>query len=150
MKSCKIRMFLLMFASAGIVISLAYAGDLLFAEIDKSKTTDKTLSEEEIFKEDTVTPSDKIKDDALSAAIEKKSLTFNGFLNSRTSVKYKRSSILRDIDLIDTSNFLSYFQSNYQLDARLIKGIRGYVNVSADYYPTGLLQSSTQQSALQY
>ena len=80
-------------------------------------------SEDEIFGGgDTVTPSEKVKDDTLSDTMEKKSVTLTGFLNSRTSINYKRASILRDIQVIDSSNFLSYFQGNFGLDVRLLKG----------------------------
>ena len=107
--------------------------------------------EEDIFGGgDTVTPSDKVKDDTLAETMEKKSLTFTGFLNSRTSVNYKRASILRDLQVIDNSNFLSYFQGNFSLDVRLLKGIRGYVNLSADYYPAGMPKSRIVQVPLAY
>ena len=108
-------------------------------------------SEEDIFGgEDTVTPGDTIKDDSLSKEFDKKSVTFTGFLNSRTSVNYKRASILRDMQVIDSSNFLSYFQSNFGLDVRLPMSIRGYFNLSADYYPAGLPQSRIFQVPLVY
>ncbi len=108
-------------------------------------------SEDEIFGGgDTVTPGDKVKDDTLHSTMEKKSVTLTGFLNSRTSVNYKRASILRDIQVVDNSNFLSYFQSNFGLDVRLVKGIRGYFNLSADYYPAGLPQSRVFQVPLAY
>ncbi len=108
-------------------------------------------SEEDIFGGgDTVTPSDKVKDDTLSSTMEKKSITLTGFLNSRTSVNYKRASILRDIQVIDNSNFLSYFQGNFGLDVRLLKGIRGYFNLSADYYPAGLPKSRIFQVPMAY
>jgi hypothetical protein len=134
---------------------------LLYAEDKRQGTTtgdstgrdkaDKNLSEDKMFGEgETVAPSDTVKDDAISTIVDRKSVTFTGFLNSRTSVKYKRDSILRELDILDTNNFLSYFQSNFELDARLIKGVRGYVNFSADYYPAGLLKSTVQQSFLTY
>ncbi|MBP7735679.1 MAG: hypothetical protein KA369_06865 [Spirochaetes bacterium] len=117
-----------------------------------SKEQDGTKSsEDDIFGGgDTVTPSEKVKDDTLSDTMEKKSVTLTGFLNARTSVNYKRASILRDIDIIDGSNFLSYFQGNFGLDVRLLKGIRGYFNLSADYYPAGLPQSRVFQVPLAY
>ncbi|OHD62995.1 MAG: hypothetical protein A2176_09195 [Spirochaetes bacterium RBG_13_51_14] len=108
-------------------------------------------SEEEMFgDEETVTPEEKIKDDSLPEEMEKKSLTFSGFLNSRSSGSYKRGSILRQIGILDGTDFLSYFQSNFGLDARLPKGIRGYFNISADYYPAGMPVSRTYQVPLQY
>ena len=44
---------------------------------------------------ESVTPGEKIKDDSLSGEMEKTSVTFGGFLNSRTSGSYKRGSIIR-------------------------------------------------------
>jgi len=142
-------LFLLNVTGGFMIVGLWHAGSTLTAEYirpgladvniaandpdTKQPGKDPSESEEEIFKEENiVTPSEKVKDDAISTMTEKKSLTFTGFLNSRTSVNYKRSSILRDIELIDTNNFLSYIQSDFVLDARLMKAIRGYVNFSAD------------------
>ncbi len=160
--------FSALMAAAGIaMVVIQYAGGDLFAADEKpgtdsergkaasedkgSKPNEAKGAEEKMFgEESTLTPSEKVKDDTVSKEIDKKSVTFTGFLNSRTSVKYKRPTILRDLGLIDSGNFLSYFQSNFELDARLVKGIRGYANVSADYYPMGLATSSTQLSYLTY
>lgn len=118
---------------------------------EKKNSGETKGSEEDIFSgEETVTPSDKIKDDTLSKTMEKKSVSFTGFLNSRTSVSYKRASILRDIKIIEKSNFMSYFQSNFVLDVRLPMSIRGYFNFSADYYPAGLPQSRIFQVPVTY
>jgi hypothetical protein len=160
--------FSALMAAAGIATAaLQYAGGDLFAVDENSRSggergkeasegKDKNPdegknAEDKMFgEESTLTPSEKVKDDTVSKEIDKKSVTFTGFLNSRTSVNYKRSSILRDMGLIDDNNFLSYFQSDFELDARLMKGIRGYVNLSANYYPAGLLQTNITQSGLLY
>ncbi len=166
MKKSYFRILFVLLVVVCALSALRQWGGALFADENKQGTSEKKAetrtqpggaerggvpSEEDLFNDENVmVPSEKVEDNAIAATLEKKSLTFTGFLNSRTSVKYKRSSILRDIKLLDTSNFLSYFQSNYELDARLIKGVRGYVNVSADYYPMGLMKSSVQQNYLNY
>ena len=146
--------FLILFAGGIAALAMRYTGGALFPDdafTAADTVQDKSKSEEEMFGGDeTVTPSEKIKNDAISGTIEKKSVTFNGYLNSRTSVNVKRSSILRDIKVIDSNNFLSYFQSDFELDARLLKGIRGYFNISADYYPAGIPKSRTFQVPLAY
>ncbi|HOD14923.1 MAG: hypothetical protein KBC90_12765 [Spirochaetes bacterium] len=107
--------------------------------------------EEELFgDEETVSPEGKLKDDSISQEMEKPSLTFGGFLNSRTSGSYKRGSLLRRLGILDGSDFQSYFQGNFGLDARLPRGIRGYFNLSADYYPAGMSQPRTFQVPLAY
>jgi hypothetical protein len=117
----------------------------------KNDAAPKKEKEEDLFGgEETVTPSEKIKNDAISEEVEKKGVTLNGFLNNRTSVNYKRNSILRDTRSIDNGNFLSYFQGDFGLDARLLKGIRGYFNMSADYYPAGMPKSRTFEVPLAY
>jgi hypothetical protein len=146
--------FLILLAGGITALAMRYTGGALFPDdafTAADTVQDKNKSEEEMFGGDeTVTPSDKIKNDAISSTIEKKSVTFNGYLNSRTSVNVKRSSILRDMKVVDSNNFLSYFQSDFELDARLLKGIRGYFNISADYYPAGIPQSRTFQVPLAY
>ena len=127
---------MLLFVYGITALAMRYTGDIIFPDdtytaADAAQDTKK--SEEEMFGGgETVTPGDKIKNDDVTSDIEKKSITMNGFLNSRTGVNVKRSSILRDLKVIDSNNFLSYFQSNFGLDARLLKGIRGYFNISAD------------------
>ncbi|MCU0848622.1 MAG: hypothetical protein MUD12_12115 [Spirochaetes bacterium] len=115
------------------------------------KKGEKGGTEDEIFSEEnTVTPSEKIKDDNISGAVDKKSLSFNGFLNSRNSYLYRRGSVLRQTDVIDNNDFLSYFQGDFALDARLVRGIKGYVNFSADCYPAGLPKSQGFQVPVSY
>jgi hypothetical protein len=145
---------ILLFGCGIAALAMRYTGDIIFPDdtytaVDAAQDTKK--SEEEMFGGgETVTPSDKIKNNDITSDIEKKSITMNGFLNSRTSVNVKRSSILRDLKVIDSNNFLSYFQSNFGLDARLLKGIRGYFNISADYYPAGIPKARTFQVPLAY
>lgn len=146
--------FMLLLACGIAALAMRYTGgplypDDVYTAADTVQDTKK--SEDEMFGGgETVTPSDKIKNEGVTSDIEKKSVTFNGFLNSRTSVNVKRSSILRDLKVIDSNNFFSYFQSNFELDARLLKGIRGYFNISADYYPAGIPKTRTFQVPLAY
>ena len=153
-----LRVFLVMLA-CGIAAAAAHHAAAMLADSeylsqaarDGGSKAGQAGSEDEIFGGgETVTPSDKVKDDTLPGVMDKKSLTFTGFLNFRTSVNYKRASILRDMQVIDSSNFLSYFQGNFNLDVRLLKGIRGFFNFSADYYPEGLPQSRVFQVPLAY
>jgi hypothetical protein len=145
---------MLLLACGIAALAMRYTGgplypDDVYTAADTVQDTKK--SEDEMFGGgETVTPSDKIKNEGVTSDIEKKSVTFNGFLNSRTSVNVKRSSILRDLKVIDSNNFFSYFQSNFELDARLLKGIRGYFNISADYYPAGIPKTRTFQVPLAY
>jgi hypothetical protein len=154
----------LMIAAAGAAMALHADGGALLAEqtagaADAAKKTGNPkggssggkASEDEMFgDEETVTPEGKLKDDTISEEMEKTSLTFGGFLNSRTSGSYKRGSFLRRLGILDGSDFQSYIQGNFGLDARLPKGIRGYFNLSADYYPAGLSQPRTFQVPLAY
>ncbi|TFH43624.1 MAG: hypothetical protein E4G96_00720 [Chrysiogenales bacterium] len=113
--------------------------------------TGKTPSYESMFGDDAIVkPSEEIQDDSLSEEFERKSVSFTGFLNSRTSVDYQRRSILRKIDVIKDGDFLSYLQGNFILDARFVKGIKGYVNFYADYYPAGIPKSRNFQVPLVY
>ena len=145
---------MLLFACGIAALAMCYTGRIIFPDdtyTAADTVQDTKKSEEEMFGGgETVTPGDKIKNDDVTSDIEKKSVTFNGFLNSRTSVNVKRSSILRDLRIIDNNNFLSYFQGNFGLDARLLKGIRGYFNISADYYPAGIPKARTFQVPLAY
>jgi hypothetical protein len=146
----------LLLAAGGAGLALrSYAGEgdgAAAAETEKQPGAKKGAgSEDEIFgNEETVTPEGKLKDSSLNEELEKKSLTFSGFLNSRTSGSYKRGSVLRRLGITDGSDFQSYFQGNFGLDARLPKGIRGYFNLSADYYPAGLSQSRVFKVPLAY
>ncbi len=137
--------------SAGIDSLSKAAGKTGNPEGEKKNPGDTKNPEDEIFNGgDTVTPSDKVKDDTLSTTMEKKSVIFSGFLNSRTFAYYNRSSILRDMQIRDDSDFMTYFQSYFGLDVRLIRGIRGFFNLSADYYPAGFPQSKIFQVPTMY
>lgn len=118
------------------------AKSLSAGEADKS-----AVDENAIFgDEKVITSSDKVTDNAIAKSIEKESLTFTGFLNSRSSYSMSRDWVKDEPGGFSDNELLSYFQSNFSLDARLRKGIKGYVNASLNYYPLGTTVAHTSYS----
>ncbi len=102
------------------------------------ETKAETVDENAIFSDEkTVTDSKTVINDKTTQAVEKESVSFTGFLNSRTSYDMSREWIKGESGGFDKNTFLSYFQSNYSLDVRLRKNMKGFANASVNYYPAG-------------
>jgi hypothetical protein len=98
----------------------------------------ETVDEDAIFSEDkTVADSKTVLNEKTAQSIEKESVSFTGFLNSRTSYDMSREWLKDEKDGYDKNTFLSYFQSNYSLDVRLRKNMKGFANASLNYFPAG-------------
>lgn len=87
--------------------------------------------------EEILIESKSITDISIGTSVEKESLSFTGFLNSRIAYAMSRDWINGKEGGFDQNEFLAFFQSNFSLDARLRKNMKGFVNVSLNYYPNG-------------
>ena len=104
----------------------------------QEKTGEQAVDENAIFDEtETVKPRESVTDDTIAKSIEKESLVLTGFLNSRTAYYMSRDWLYHENGGYGDNTLLPYFQGNLSLDARLRKAIKGFVNVSANCYPTG-------------
>ena len=104
-----------------------------YAEEDNSSIN---IDEDALFsEEESVSESKELVDDTITRTIEEESVSFTGFLNSRTGYNMSRDFIYGEPDGFEQNSLLSYFQGNFSLDARLRKNTKGFVNFSANYYP---------------
>jgi hypothetical protein len=111
---------------------------LFFLTIFAYAAQAETVDEGAIFSDEkTVADSKTVINEKTAQSVEKESVTFTGFLNSRTSYDMSREWIKGEQDGFDKNTFTSYFQSNYSLDVRMRKNMKGFANASLDYYPAG-------------
>lgn len=101
-----------------------------------------SIDEDALFSdEESITASDSLEDSSITDVIEKQSLSFTGSLNSRNSYSMSRDWIFREPEGYDQNLFSSYFQGNFYLDARLRSDVKGFISLSANYYPAGLIET---------
>lgn len=121
-----------------IILFLAiifYSVQFIYAAEEKKS---EAMDEDAIFSDEkTITESGKLTDSSAGKSVEKESLSFTGFLNSRTAYAMSRDWVNGKEGGFDQNEFLAYFQSNFSLDARMRKNMKGFVNVSLNYYPNG-------------
>jgi hypothetical protein len=121
-----------------IVMILVLAASLMASMGNAAEPQKDSVDEDAIFtKESTVTPTEKVKDDTLAAKVEQQSLALNGFINARYGYLMDRDWMLGTGGSFDDNTLHPWVQGDFTLDARLLRGMKGFANVSLNYYPNG-------------
>ncbi len=128
------------------ISAILLTGSIAFSQ-EAKKNTPTEMNEDELFgKEETVKAKETVVDDQLNKTVDKNSVSFNGFLNARMMYDMNRDWMTGTGASLQYNTFTPYMQGNFALDARLTGGYKGYINVSANYYPNGTSQTLQLQT----
>ncbi len=96
------------------------------------------INEDALFnQEETLVAPETITNDAISSDVDKNSVSFSGFLNSRLQYYMNRNWIQGKNTYYHENLLNPFFQSNFSLDIRLKQSIKGFVSFSANVFPAG-------------
>ncbi len=120
------------------ILALLLAASLLHSSGRAAEPAKDPVDEDSLFtKETTVTPAGKVTDDTLAAKAEQQSLALGGFINARYGYLMDRDWLLDDGGSFDDNSLFPRVQGYFTLDARLLRGMKGFAAVSLNYYPNG-------------
>ncbi len=129
-----------------IISVILLTGSIAFSQETK-KNNPTEMNEDELFgKEETVKAKETVVDDQINKTVDKNQVSFNGFLNTRAMYDMNRDWMTGTGASLQYNTFTPYIQGNFALDARLTGGYKGYMNVSANYYPNGTSQTLQLQT----
>jgi len=134
-----------------VCICLLFFLGALWAEENTPSTNDTSLRDDELMGllgEDSpadvplVVDSASIENQTLADAVNKKSVTFNGSLDSRSSYSMSRDYFFGKSNAYNKNAISSYVQGDFSADARLGKGFKGYVSGRVYYSPFASIQQN--------
>ena len=113
-------------------------GDTDFSSID----IDSLFSDEDSL----IVSEESVRNDTIAEDLDKESMVITGNLSASGSYSIVRDNLDGTTNDIDANSFSSSISGGLNLDARLMKGIKGFASIGVTYNPSG---SSTSAYTVQ-